>query len=461
MKRGLLVGLVLMIVALLSCGAAPAPRDQIDTTISVGSAQAHAIPSNSVGFNIEMAFSCQLLTLDAANQSYFEQLFKNLGAATLHFNGHSADLATWQSSGSYSCSSNNTIVTPSLVDALVGFTQRIGWKMVWGLPLISDNPSMDASEAAYVSSSAGGTLAAFNIGNEAESYVSKGYRPSGWGASNYLSEWQAVESAVLNAVPGAKFDAPDVGGTSSLYASFASGDAGDPALAALSHHFYIPQTPQTIDTMLAESTLSSFLSSVSSWQSATSLPFVLSEVNTYSNGGISGVTNTLAASMWLLDASLATAYQGVAGIDIQQSGSIPYDTIDPNAGTPSGLYYGLLLAHTMMRLGTFDALSLSTTHNLDAYAINVSDGSLRVIIVNKDASDALVQITTPQNYTSGSYYTLAGPSLDATSGITLDGRTVSSSGTWSANNTTPITVNGNQVAITAPAGTALALTVTP
>lgn len=458
--------LVIALALILSfCGATPTapPRtvNVADTQITVGSPQSHAIPNSFNGFNIEMSYACKLLQVDAANPAFYEQLYKNLGSSTLHINGHSADEAQWSATGDYSCSSENTVVTPAFVDALVAFANHIGWHIVWGLNLISNTPAMDAAEATYVASSAGATLSAFNIGNEPGAYTYHGYRPAGWTYTNYLTEWRAAESAVLAAVPGARIDAPDVSGSSSFYASFASSEASDAALLGLSHHYYITATPQSIATMLAPSTMSAFLASVTTWQSATTLPFILSELNTFSNGGVAGVTNTLAASLWLADASLATAAQGVAQLDLQQSGSVLYDALDPNTGQPTPLYYGLLLAHTMMRLGTFDSLSLTTSHNLDAYAVKVSDGTLRVIVVNKDGSDADAQITLPATFATGSYYTLAGPAIDATTGVTLDDRGVSASGTWSANNPTTISVGGDVVDLVIPADTALALTLTP
>ena len=132
----------------------------------------------------------------------------------------------------------------------------------------------------------------------------------------------------------------------------------------------------------------------------------------------------------------------------------------PPAGTPTPLYYGLLLAHTMMRLGTFDAVTLSTTHNLDAYAVQVSDGSLRVIVVNKDSTDASAQINLPTTFISGFLLHAGRGGTGRDQRHYTDGRGVSS-GTWSATNPITITVDSNTLTLTIPAGTALALTLTP
>ena len=72
-----------------------------------------------------------------------------------------------------------------MVSALVGFAQRIRWRIVWGRTAISDNPSMDAAEASAVASSAGSTLAASDIGNEPETTLAR-LSQRRMGASQYL-----------------------------------------------------------------------------------------------------------------------------------------------------------------------------------------------------------------------------------------------------------------------------------
>jgi hypothetical protein len=435
----------------------PAPT----STIVVGDAQSAAVPGDFLGINLELATSCALLSADASGPAYFEQLFANLGHAVLHVNGHTADIAAWQPTGTISCKSTAPVVTQALVDQLVAFAKKIGWTIEWGLNLISNDPATAASEATYVASSAGTSLLAFNIGNEPEGYVPNGERPSTWTFTDWIAEWRATESAVHSAVPQAKIHGPDVGGGSNLYAQFVAAETSDANLVAVSHHFYATQTPSTIATLLAPATFAAYEKNVATWQSASALPFELSEMNSYSNGGIAGVTDTLAASLFLADAVMSAAFHGVRRAWVQQSTSLVYDAFDLTTGQPTALYYGLLLAHEAMHLATFRAVTLTTTQALDAYALDVSDGSLRVVVFDKDAAPSHVHVTLPKSYSSGSSYALAGPSLDATANVTLDGRGVSSSGTWSATSPSPVMVSGTSLDFDVAAGTAVVASVTP
>ncbi len=81
---------------------------------------------------------------------------------------------------------------------------------------------------------------------------------------------------------------------------------------------------------------------------------------------------------------------------------------------------------------------------LSAYAIAENDGSTAVVLVNKDAAQAIVAAVdfgraVPN--ASASVVELRGPSLTATDGVTLAGQPIGKDGSWNATLPT-VQVNG-------------------
>ena len=74
---------------------------------------------------------------------------------------------------------------------------------------------------------------------------------------------------------------------------------------------------------------------------------------------------------------------------------------------------------------------VSDTHGLAAFAMRAQDGNLRVCLINKDfVRGARVRIDAGRSFAAASVMRLVGPSVDATSGITLGGASVDDFGRW-------------------------------
>ena len=223
--------------------AATSEPAAVDAQVTVGG-QGAALPSEYLGVSLEASALCDLLEDDATNGAAYEQLYRNLGAGVLHVGGFSSDTAEWDPTGTASCGSP-TVLTDGEVGAFFAFAQRIGWEVLWGLPLELPDPpvpAMDAAEAAYVASVAGGSLAGFTIGNEPNLYVANGERPRGWGPTDYYQEWAGVRAAVIQAVPGAGIVAPEVCCADAVFTQTfdAKAVAAGDRLSGLSFHYYAP-----------------------------------------------------------------------------------------------------------------------------------------------------------------------------------------------------------------------------
>ncbi|HLV97563.1 MAG TPA: glycosyl hydrolase family 79 C-terminal domain-containing protein [Ktedonobacterales bacterium] len=429
--------------------------------LDITSAIARSLPTGFMGLSIELDELCNVVQLDAQNSTTYEQLYHNLGIGTLRIGGNTADFSQWEPDGQASCDPNGPIITKALVDTFFAFVARIHWRVVWGLNLLAGEPGMAASEAAYVAASGGDNLMGFTIGNEPDLYVKNGYRPTSWTSADFYAEWSEERDAILALVPSAEFIGPEVCCGTSLLPTFAQAERTDPALIGLSHHYYLSTTaPPIIDSLLDPAVMQQFATSAANWISLAKtahVPLDITESNSFSNGGKPGVSNTLAAVLWLSDYLLEAASLGVGQADLHNGPGNTYDVIDDN-GAPTVLYYALLLVHTMINHARLLISSLQTKLNLTAYASADSSGAMRVVLINKEkAVNASIKMNIGQPYQSATSFQLTGPGLAATTQVTLGTRTVSTQGTWTPSQT-PLTVQGQTVTMTIPASSAVCIT---
>ncbi len=128
-------------------------------------------------------------------------------------------------------------------------------------------------------------------------------------------------------------------------------------------------------------------------------------------------------------------------------------------------YYGILL-FTLAGPGTLYRTTVSAgALNVTAYAILTASGGLNLIINNQDPTNNLaLSVQVPTTPPIGSLLQLtqlttdaAGPSLTATTGVTLQGAEVDASGTFTPADPYLIAVNGNQLDCYVPALSAVLL----
>src|SRR2546421_5674764 len=111
--------------------------------------------------------------------------------------------------------------------------------------------------------------------------------------------------------------------------------------------------------------------------------------------------------------------------------------------------------------GTFAPVTSSDTSTLRSYAVR-NGSRLRVVLDNLSATgNRTVSLGLGDTYTQGDLIRLTGPSLSATTGMTLGGGTVSNDGTFSGVTRTPVTVSGSTLTVTLPPASATLLTLTP
>lgn len=381
-------------------------------------------------------------------------------------------------------------ITPTAIDALAGFLRATGWTAIYGLNFGNSSPERAAVEAAYVRKTLGDRLAFFQIGNEPDFYheANNGTRPTSWGFSDYVREWLGFADAILQRVPDARFGGPDTGASSDWVVRFGEGVAPKlgKRLVALTGHYYAegpPNDPRVTTQRLLAGDPSVVTSTEAIVHAADQYDLVyhMTEGNSCYRGGKPGMSNAFASALWAGDYLLALASLGCGGVNLHggQSHFLSASLGDHNPGLRSAgdhrqavsngfytpirsepgevsfaqpIYYGMLLAQqfagaTMLKV---DPLPLA---EVTAYA-GVRDDRRLVALFNKSAStDVTVMLRAGVAVRRASAWELSGPALDATSGVTLGGSSVSGDGGWHPRgNPLPVSQNEVRVRLAAASG---------
>ncbi len=173
-------------------------------------------------------------------------------------------------------------------------------------------------------------------------------------------------------------------------------------------------------------------------------------------------------ALWAIDFLFINAQNGSSGVNFHGGGDGTGYT--PIANSASGMiegarpvYYGMLL-FTLAGSGPVVATKVTGTSsiNFTAYAVTPSDGSTRVVLVNKDATTTVHATIDVGKTVSGAPVTrLEGPSLGATSGFTIGGVPVTAMGPWSPGPTEYACATGNLPTVDVPPASAVVVRATP
>jgi hypothetical protein len=407
-------------------------------------------------------------------------LFQMLGPSVLRIGGASVDESVWtpQTSGQTPGQTSGQIA-PSDIDALAAFLRATGWSCIYGINLGGSatgatTPALAAAEAAYVSQRLGPALSAIELGNACETYGDPGsFYAGNWSVEIFESLWQQYRSAIVATTPSAPIAGPaaasDIDSWTLPFGEYVTSSEID----LLTQHYTCgPASTATIDGLLStDPALSAELLQLHYGAQSIGVPFRIDACSAYSNGGAPGISDAYASSLWAIDTIFNTALSGASGLNFQTGGQQPCTPIADNAGvilSAQPLFYGLLLAASAGQ-GTLLATQLSASAlNVTAYALQASDGSMSVVVVNKDAAQSLnLNITLPQSMTSATVQQLTqlsagatSPSLSALSGVTLQGATIAADGAFQPAAPYALTLNGAQLSCYAPALSAVLIQLT-
>lgn len=300
-------------------------------------------------------------------------------------------------------------VNPDAIDALAGFLDATGWKVVFGLNMRAGSVDLVERHARMVRSRLGPRLLALQVGNEANNYFKR--------YEDYKAAWDRLAAPLgREGIAG-----PDSGANTDWVQRFGN---EVPASVLLSRHYYreAAERGSLADILLHDSDVDREIAALA--QAARSHPqgFWLTETNSYYRGGRDGVSNAFASALWGLDFTLSAAFNGATGICFQggprrsiessleghdtrgrgidkrgedvlariEAAASNYSPIGGDLETgfaPRPLYYGLLCARLLAGGRFYELERADPLPGLRVYATAHGDG-VRIVAINTSATES-------------------------------------------------------------------------
>lgn len=451
-----------------STPSAPLPSQPIPSgpmtlaVVSITPTPAGNMPERFVGLSYEKSQLSQ--PLFTGGNSNLISLFKLLGNGVLRIGGNSVDETNWNPNGPGLTSGETA---PSDVDSLAAFISAVGWPVLYGVNLAQSTPAVAASEVAYAAKALGSNLLGIEIGNEPDLY-SGHYFPSTWSFSDYLTLWQSFASAILAQTTGVPLTGPVTADNTTWFSSFAQAEGKSVVL--LSMHYYRANgeaATSTIDLLISypDTNLQKLLATLNTASQAVDVPFRIAETNSFYNGGAPNVSDAYASSLWVIDHFFTIAQGGSVGLNLHGGGNGDgYTPIADDSGViveARPEYYGLLLCALAGQGPLFATTINAGSLNTSAYTVQNAPSQLSLILNNKDTTQNLqFKVICPAHVESASLQLLTGPSLSATSGVTIQGSPVNPDGSFSPQSSYGLTVSSNTFTGYVPAASAALISIT-
>jgi hypothetical protein len=401
----------------------------------------------AVGLSVEAA---QLATQNlSANHGSLVALMSRLGPGSLRLGGNSLDYSWWTSAHERPPAWATSVVTPNDLIGLRKLLVATDWRAIIGVDLGHFDPTRAANEARVAKHILGSRLLGFEIGNEPDSYGSDidELRPSSYGVSNYLKEMAIYSGAMRASAPKVRFYGPDL-----------SSDAWLPTIApeikpsftAITQHYYpttysfakgickSTSTPTAHDLLSQEvrERENAVLQSLVHAGQIAHRETRITETNTTSSCDANGGPKTspvFASALWALDWVLRSASAGVTAMNFHSNfGLCGPETFSPmcelgDVAAVSGQvsarpeYYGLLAARELEG-GRFVPVAVSGQNapgSITTYA-TAHRGSVVTLAIDNYATRGAISLSIRvPDYHGATGEFLAGPSINATSGITF------------------------------------------
>ena len=473
--------------------ADPVSASSVYATVDGGSAG----PGRGDGF---LGLSLEYSALEAytganpaALDPVFVRLLRNLQPGPgepldLRIGGNSTDATWWPVRGASPPEGVRYALTPAWLAATRALAGTLGAQLILGVNLAADRPRLAGAEARALLDGIGSRyVAAFEVGNEPDVYgvfpwYYKRRAPVFARSSTYdlatfigqLDRWQAALPDVPLAGPAAA-ELPWMTELPTLLKA-------EPQLHVVTVHRYPLQGCLNDRSSSAYPSVANLLSDRAAQGLAASLaPYVevahaggaqfrVDELNSAALAGClgrSGVSNTFASALWMVDALFNLANVGVDGVNVHTLPGAGYELFTfrrTAAGWQAFVhpdYYGLLMFAQAFPAGA----RLLTVHApagpVKVWATRGQDGRIRVTLINKDSRPRRVQLQLSPAGGPARLEWLTAPGETATSGVTLGGRTFgaeTSTGVLAAPRTQPISQLFGWYSIELPADSAALLT---
>jgi PKD repeat protein len=300
-------------------------------------------------------------------------------------------------------------------------------------------PAADAVDVQQVIGAVGSTnLLGLELDNEPDLYPGV-FRPATWSYADYLNETAGFQTAF----------APDIT-PPQLVVTAAAGRTWDPGIPAImtqmggqistytAHNYALTScnnVPTVAQLMQDKFTHNYYARYAGLVQTFGAVPVRVGETNSVSCEGYAGVSNTLAASLWIVDMGFEAKAAGTVGFNLHSNGSssgaAPYDIGFNNNGSMSvyAPFYGVLFLAEAIQNGAkpLPVTIKQSAGNMKVWATIDAANTVRVVLLEKDtdglANSKTVALTLGSYTKPGTLTTMAAASLSATSGIAIAGQT--------------------------------------
>lgn len=452
-----LVALVLG-VGLLALGDprdAPAVLPRGAIRLEIGSAPTGpATPDSFVGLSLEYFALPRYVGRDPARiNPVFVRLVRALspdGPPVIRFGGDSTDWTWWPIKGVPQPPGIRYVLTRRWLAVARATTHALGAHLILGINLEAGSRTLAAAEARALLRGIGrGAISAFELGNEPEVYGTIGWytnrsgvgvpgRPADYGISSYLADYAAIGSALPRNVPLA---GPAVA-SSDWQRAVGPFVTTNPRARLVTVHVYPLRRCRTATSSAAYPTIAHLLASgatarvVQAVRSAVDVigsrrvAVRVDELNSVSCKGASGVSDTFASALWVLDTLFRLDQAGVTGVNIHTLANAPYQpfTFARSSGrwraSVKPMYYGLLLFERAAPPGARLLPTLHTASSaLRSWATIGPDGNTRLVLINDSGREPLtIAVAAPRSVRSARLERLRAPGLRAPSGVSLAGQ---------------------------------------
>ncbi len=406
-------------------------------------AKSAAVPlaADFTGLGYEMSSPARPGLLSAENVRY-ARLVKQLGVrGVIRVGGIVANYTRYEPDGTPKTEPKDTVMTRAALEQFAGFLRATGWTAIWSVNFAQGTLEEAVAEASAVAAVLGDRLQSIELGNEVED-IDKGAKPfrtPPYTFEKYRAEYARWRAALLAAVPGLRFAAPDTAHSTEWVEQMAAGAHGNVQLLT-THYYRGGQTKATAEQLQQpDPNLPATLARLRVAAQTSGIPWRMCETNSFFGGGRPGLSDTLLGALWTLDYMLLLAVSGCSGVNMEtgvnQLGFISsYSPIQDDehgvqsAGVP---YYGMLAFAEAAR-GCTEVHAVDVpgeTEGLTAYALGQSGRVRSVVVVNRGAVDRPVSCSS-LGLRRAEKMELRGPSLESTSGVSFAGASVAADGSW-------------------------------
>ncbi|HLH40867.1 MAG TPA: glycosyl hydrolase family 79 C-terminal domain-containing protein [Bryobacteraceae bacterium] len=420
----------------------------------------YSIAADFMGLGYEISSVARPGLLHRDNRVYVQLVRTLAPRGVIRIGGNTSDYARYSPLAAPVSTPKGTVVNDRVLKDLGGFCAATGWKLIWGLNLGAGSEKEAVAEAKAVIAGAGANLLAFEIGNEPDLFGRAGHRPPGYGYEEWLADYRRFKKALRQEIPNIRFAGPDAARETDWVTRFANDEGRDAVL--LTHHYYREgQNPaSTIEKLLApDPKLEPELAKLNAASKASGLPYRICEVNSFSGGGRAGVSDTMAAALWVLDYLFTLAASGCAGVNME-TGVNQLDFVshyspigDDEHGHYSARpeYYGML-AFALAAKGRMVAVEMNAPPEVKAWAAQ-NGGALALTLINKGRTPRSFEVEANR----ASLLRLSAPSIEAKSGVSLAAAEVTSSGAWKPSKIEHPAAKNGRIRLDLPAASAAIL----